>query len=49
MEEGGNLMDEKLEELKALLAQDTSNLTEYGKERIDILMEEINEIEDLNI
>jgi hypothetical protein len=38
-------MDEKKEELKALLAQDIENLTEYGKERIVQLQSELDENE----
>jgi hypothetical protein len=34
-------LNEKIEELKALLEQDIKNLTEYGKERIQLLKKEL--------
>jgi hypothetical protein len=39
-------MIEKIEELKALLEQEEANLTEYGKERITVLKNELRDIYD---
>ncbi|WP_281243165.1 hypothetical protein [Anaerobacillus alkalidiazotrophicus] len=39
-------MDEKKQELEALLAQSETNLTNYGKVRIEELKKELFEIED---